>query len=508
MNLRSAVLYWRRPSGRARIPQLPHNAHRQPASVLESNRHRALSRLVLALDAVLVVAAMLVASWLHAQARHHLHVFRDPPSFDQLAVLPFLTMPLFVGWTAGFRLHRLYGRQWSALQLVAGMLQLHTAVFFSLSVLIFLTQTVVNRSLIGLFLACSFVLLLTERAALLAWQRFQYERGTGGERLLLVGGASDALHAFLEDVRGAAFGPRVVGRLVPADADLAAASPCEVPCLGSIGNFAQVMHREAVDHVVFFPPLHRPTDVASELGCCETLGVPASFAIELPHATAAAPRVVNRGRLPFVTLDVAPKSAAALAVKHGVDVLAAGAALVLLAPLLMVIGAAICATMGRPVFFVQERAGLYGRRFRMLKFRTMVRDAEGQQAGLRSRNEMSGPVFKVTRDPRITRLGLALRRSSMDELPQLVNVLLGHMSLVGPRPLPLSEQKAIVGWQRRRLSMKPGLTGLWQVSGRNSVDFEEWMRLDLEYVDRWSLASDLLILLRTIPAVLFARGAR
>jgi exopolysaccharide biosynthesis polyprenyl glycosylphosphotransferase len=324
----------------------------------------------------------------------------------------------------------------------------------------------------------------------------------------VAGGPSDALRAFLADARAAAFGPYVVGRLVPDGEPLASAGPQEPPCLGHLSDLPPLLHREAVDHVLFFPPLHRPSAAAAALDACELLGVPASFAVDLPHRSAAVPRVMARAGLPFVTFDVAPKSAAALAVKHGADVLAAAVALLLLAPVLLVIAAAVWATMGRPVLFVQERAGLYGRRFRMLKFRTMVRDAERQQGALRARNEMSGPVFKLTGDPRITRLGSALRRSSLDELPQLLNVLVGHMSLVGPRPLPLAEQKAIVGWQRRRLSMKPGLTGLWQVSGRSGVDFDEWMRLDMEYVDRWSLRSDLVILLRTLPAVLLGRGAR
>jgi len=156
---------------------------------------------------------------------------------------------------------------------------------------------------------------------------------------------------------------------------------------------------------------------------------------------------------------------------------------------------------------VQPRAGLYGRSFRMVKFRSMVQGAEAQRETLGDSNEMSGPVFKIKADPRVTRLGRVLRKTSLDELPQLFNVLNGSMSLVGPRPLPLMEQRQIRGWQRRRLSMKPGITGLWQVSGRNDLDFEEWMLLDLEYIDDWSLGLDLSILLRTLPVVLFGRGA-
>lgn len=475
---------------------------------MESHRHRALSQVVLALDALLVVTAMLVAAGLHALARRHLHLLRAPPSFDQYAVLPFVALPLFLAWTSGLGLNRLHDRAWTGWQLVAGLAKLHLAVFLSLSVLIFLTQSVINRSLVAVFLACSFGLLLAERAALVGWQRYQYARGAGRERLLIVGGASAALDEFLEASRSEPLGPLLVGRLVPDGEQPIAPGDAGLPMLGKVSELPDLLQSQVVDHVIFFPPLHRPAEVGWALGACETLGVPASFQVEVPSRAAATPRVVSRGRFPFVTFDVAPKPAAALAIKHGADAFLAAVALVLLAPLLIAISLCILAAMGRPIFFVQERAGLYGRRFRMFKFRTMARDAEARQAGLRALNEQVGPVFKLTADPRVTRLGTALRRASLDEIPQLFNVLLGQMSLVGPRPLPLREQEAIVGWQRRRLSMKPGLTGLWQVSGRSELGFDEWMRLDLEYIDHWSLLLDVQTLARTVPAVLLGRGAR
>ncbi|MBI5068463.1 MAG: exopolysaccharide biosynthesis polyprenyl glycosylphosphotransferase [Deltaproteobacteria bacterium] len=475
---------------------------------MESHRQRALARVVLAGDALLVVLAMALATGLHALARRTLPGFRVPPSFDQYALLPFLTLPLFLAWIAGFRMHRLHDRAWTLAQLALGLARVHVAVFLSLAVVIFLTRSILNRSLIAAFLACTYGLMLAERALLLSWRRYQHVHGPGRERLLLVGDDGEALRAFLDLLGAEPFRPAVVGLLRPEGAAAAGEAPEGLRTLGRVADLARVLHAEAVDQVLFFPPLHRPAEAVQALDQCELLGVPASFYVELPRTSTAAPRVVTRGSFPFVTFDVAPKSAAALAVKHGIDAVAAGLGLLLLSPLLIAAALAIWATMGRPVLFVQERAGLYGRRFRMYKFRTMRRDAEREQQALRGQNEMSGPVFKIARDPRITRLGHLLRRTSIDELPQLFNVLLGQMSLVGPRPLPLQEQQAIVGWQRRRLSMKPGLTGLWQVSGRSGIDFEHWMRLDLEYIDRWSLALDLQLLLRTIPAVFLARGAR
>jgi lipopolysaccharide/colanic/teichoic acid biosynthesis glycosyltransferase len=176
--------------------------------------------------------------------------------------------------------------------------------------------------------------------------------------------------------------------------------------------------------------------------------------------------------------------------------------------MLLACALAVRLTSSGPILFAQRRVGLNGRTFRLYKFRSMFADAETRRAHLQHLNEMSGPVFKMKRDPRVTAVGRSLRRLSLDELPQLWNVVRGDMSLVGPRPPIPEEVQGYVRWQRRRLSMKPGLTCLWQVNGRNQVGFDEWMKLDLAYIDNWSLKLDLQILLRTIPALLQARGAQ
>jgi lipopolysaccharide/colanic/teichoic acid biosynthesis glycosyltransferase len=211
--------------------------------------------------------------------------------------------------------------------------------------------------------------------------------------------------------------------------------------------------------------------------------------------------------LPFYGFSPALTRQSVLAAKRLLDL--GGAALLLLLglPFFGVIGLLVKLTSSGPVIFRQERAGFHGRRFWMYKFRTMVDGAEHMREQVAHLNAMSGPVFKAADDPRLTSVGRFLRKLSLDELPQLLNVLKGEMSLVGPRPLPVYEASRIKGAQRRRLAMRPGITGLWQVSGRNAVDFEGWMRLDLAYVDGWSLGLDLWILLRTIPAVLRAEGA-
>ena len=197
-----------------------------------------------------------------------------------------------------------------------------------------------------------------------------------------------------------------------------------------------------------------------------------------------------------------------LMVKRGMDIVGAILALIVLSPVFVITALAVKLTSPGPVLFRQPRYGYNRRRFPMYKFRTMVMDAEQKMAALEHLNEATGPVFKMKKDPRLTRIGGFLRATSIDELPQLFNVLLGHMSLVGPRPLPVRD---VVRFSEatlmRRFSVLPGMTGLWQVSGRSSLDFSEWIALDLKYIDNWSLLEDLRILLITVPVVLRGRGA-
>jgi lipopolysaccharide/colanic/teichoic acid biosynthesis glycosyltransferase len=182
--------------------------------------------------------------------------------------------------------------------------------------------------------------------------------------------------------------------------------------------------------------------------------------------------------------------------------------LILLSPLFLLVGLLIKLSSNGRVFFSQERVGLNKRQFRIHKFRTMVPNAEKMLAELESLNELSGPVFKIRNDPRLTSIGKYLRRTSIDELPQLYNVLKGDMSLVGPRPLPVRDYEGFnEDWQRRRFSIRPGITCIWQVNGRNSIPFDQWMEMDMRYVDEWSLWLDFKILARTIPAVLRGSGA-
>jgi lipopolysaccharide/colanic/teichoic acid biosynthesis glycosyltransferase len=255
-----------------------------------------------------------------------------------------------------------------------------------------------------------------------------------------------------------------------------------------------------IDEVVLSPRLSAER-IGDLVELCAEAGLPAFVPLDHgdnPELELPPPTIETVGHSHFVVYHRRLGNASTLLLKSMIDRVLAAVLIVLLSPLMLLVA----------LLHIRRRGGLYGRPFSMFKFRTMRLGAESEQAELAAKNEMDGPVFKIADDPRVTRLGRILRRTSLDELPQLFNVLVGQMSLVGPRPLVLPETAALHGGHRRRLAMRPGLTCLWQVSGRNDLTFAEWMTLDLEYVDTWSLALDFAILLRTVPAIISGRGAR
>ena len=277
--------------------------------------------------------------------------------------------------------------------------------------------------------------------------------------------------------------------------------------LGTIEEISSIVEDNAVDEVIFAlhrQELHRLENLLLQL---EEQGVRTRLALDLfPHARAKV-QVGTLEELPLLTYSTTPTSELRLFGKRLTDIAISLVVLGLALPAMLIIALVIKAVYGGTVLYRQTRCGLHGRRFTLFKFRTMVEDAEQQQRHLSHLNEMDGPVFKMKRDPRVTRLGRWLRRLSLDELPQLWNVLKGDMSLVGPRPPVPQEVSAYQRWQRRRLSMRPGLTCLWQIQGRNDLDFDRWMELDLEYIENWSPLLDIKILAKTIPVVLTGRGA-
>jgi len=282
-----------------------------------------------------------------------------------------------------------------------------------------------------------------------------------------------------------------------------------VAVLGDVDSLSVVLARTPIDQVFLTGPDWPVETLRAVADACEEQGVRLSMDANFLGLQTARAHLDDVEGQTVLSFSSTPVDADALLVKRFLDVVISASLLVLLAPVLLLVAVAVRLSDGGPALFSQTRAGLHGRPFRMFKFRSMVVDAEARRAELDGLNERDGPVFKISADPRITRLGAFLRRTSLDELPQLWNVLVGQMSLVGPRPPIPDEVLQYERWQRRRLSMKPGITCTWQVSGRgDEVDFEGWMRQDLDYIDNWSLMLDLSLLARTVPVVLRGRGAR
>lgn len=282
-----------------------------------------------------------------------------------------------------------------------------------------------------------------------------------------------------------------------------------MPDSSIVDRLNSVIAYHSVDEVLVALPMNKYGPLVETIvRHCEEQGIIVRVRAEMFNLQVARSYLDDLEGVPVMTIQSGPSDGWQLVIKRLIDIVGSVALLFALAPLFAVVILLIRMDSPGPVFFAQERVGFNKRRFRILKFRTMVDGSDHQQHMLEHLNEVEGPVFKIKNDPRVTRLGRFLRRFSIDELPQIVNVLKGDMSLVGPRPLPVRDVERIdIRWHKRRFSIKPGITCLWQVNGRSNIGFNEWVRMDLDYIDKWSLALDLLILMKTIPAVFKGPGA-
>lgn len=363
------------------------------------------------------------------------------------------------------------------------------------SVIFFFKQSP-SRIVFIVFVPAFFLLLLLREEIFFRFRIFRRQAEHYSVRLLLVTESPEGSDRWINLFSDAPVGVRIT-RTFPAES-------------GSIADFTKALHEDSAGIVLFEVGTRHMNWTAQAIKACEEEGVEAWLSTDFVGtqiARAQFEEIMNRNLLVFRSTRAGTWQSVAKAL---LDRITSTLLLILLSPLFLLIWIAIKLESPGPVFFKQRRSGRHGDPFTMYKFRTMHSDAEMRKAELEALNEMSGPVFKIKKDPRVTRVGSFLRFTSLDELPQLINVFLGQMSLVGPRPLPTYETLAMTAnAQRRRLSVTPGMTCLWQISGRNEVtDFADWVRLDLEYIDQWSLWLDFQILLRTIPAVLFGRGAR
>ncbi len=362
----------------------------------------------------------------------------------------------------------------------------------------------VSRLMLGLFALLSIPAVLAVRAVV---RRFVLN-GASRRHVVIAGGFDEVRQAANLVAGHQEWGLTVTGVISDGTWRVdQAATPA--PPLGAVHQLGAILRLNVIDEILVVPSRERLDQVNEILARCEEEGVLARVMLNFLTTSASHVTLEELGGVPLISFSTAPKDEVLLLVRRVVDVAFSAVLLAVLSPLFLAVAAIVKITSpGGPVLFRQQRAGLHGRHFCMLKFRSMIPDAEMLKPALAGYNEMDGPAFKITNDPRVTAFGRFIRKTSFDELPQLWNILKGEMSFVGPRPVPVEEAAQYQPWQRRRLSMKPGLTCLWQIQGRNELTFEEWMRLDLEYIDNWSLWLDVKIALLTIPAVLLGRGAK
>jgi exopolysaccharide biosynthesis polyprenyl glycosylphosphotransferase len=368
-----------------------------------------------------------------------------------------------------------------------------------------------SRSWFGLFVALDAALLLSEKLGLRSLARYVRAKGMNYRTIVVVGTGRRAREIVRLIEEHKYWGYKILGFI--SDGHRVPNGMGGYKVLGNLADLKRMIEQgtgrngEAIDEIVFAVTRRQLEASRSIFRVCEELGIRTRIAINFFPTRNARVEFEELDGVPMVSFATTPSNATHLAIKRALDVVLAVGLLVLLAPMLVVTALAIRLSSPGSVLFHQERIGLNGRIFTLYKFRTMIEDAHRKRVEVSHLNEMAGPVFKMKADPRVTVVGRFLRKFSLDELPQLWNVLKGDMSLVGPRP-PIPEEVSLYErWQKRRLSMKPGLTCLWQISGRNNVDFDRWMELDLQYIDNWSPSLDLKILLRTIPVVLSGRGA-
>jgi exopolysaccharide biosynthesis polyprenyl glycosylphosphotransferase len=461
-------------------------------------------------DFIIICAAFLAAY--HARSSlvfwNDLLGLRIPFEGEMLAPLKDYLMVLVIallGYTFCLNAMGAYSsmRLSSILRLLRISISSSLIVFTILAAALFLLKLDLSRSFIGLF--CSFVAILLglERYLVLKLLRYWRRKGRNFRNILIcgVGEQADRLCQEISKRPELGIGVRAFADLSKTSGEQG--SKGQAPVFSGLDAAAKVLEDFAIDEVIFTDVVEVMPEVSKMIDRCSEQGIRTTIAADLFSVGIINSGISYFGGIPLIHYQTPPGDGWELSLKRGIDIVVSF--------LLSAIAIKFLngdANKG-PVLFKQKRVGLNGRIFSLYKFRSMYDDAETQKKKLMQANEMQGPTFKLSEDPRITPVGRLLRRFSIDELPQLWNVLRGDMSLVGPRPPIPGEVSMYERTDRRRLSMRPGLTCTWQVSGRNNIkEFETWVKLDLDYIDNWSLSNDLILLIRTIPAVLFGVGAR
>ncbi|HKZ17209.1 MAG TPA: sugar transferase [Geobacteraceae bacterium] len=461
-----------------------------------------IQRTAVCIDAAVVGMAFMVAFVIRDYPESHsLHGL---PSFSEclpmlVFVVPLWAMALWVFGAYASMREKGFGKTFWA------VFEASLAATFVFSTAGFLMNLdILSRTFVLTLFVTTVSMLTIEKWVTLLFLRNIRRKGHDCRVALIVGSGTRALK-FTEMIeRHSEWGIRILGYID--EPEMMGKTVGKGRVIGTLDDMARIIDKNVVDEVIFTMPRAWLDRLDGYIRICEKTGVKATVAFDLFDTAIARPLIREVDGWPLLTLDSTPHDFLHLSLKRCLDLAGSALGLLILSPLFLLITAAVKATSKGPVFFSQTRCGLNGRQFRILKFRTMVINAEKKLDELKRLNELEGPVFKIRHDPRITAVGRLLRKTSLDELPQLINVFRGDMSLVGPRPPIPSEVDRYERWQRRRLSMRPGITCIHEVAARNEKDFNKWMKLDLEYIDNWSFGLDFRILTMTVLAVVRGTG--
>jgi len=469
-------------------------------------KERIRSGFVFILDLILTASAFLVAFW----ARDALHAYFPLGRINVFFEFHMrLLLVIICLWSLLFLITKLY-ETFKTKTLFQETFAVFKVVFVGSFIIgfgvFFLRYFMISRAVMVFFGLLNFLFLVGERIVIRGIVKYRRSKGWGLLNIIVVGTGKEAEEIAEVIDQQHHWNLRLVG-FVAIDGKGHRETIKGYPVLGGRDDFPRIVNENVVDEVIFAVTRQSMERLGDLFLLCEEEGIKTRVTLNFfPHIFSQI-FLERLQDIPLLTFSTTPANEFALFTKRVMDIVISSVCLIVLSPLFLIVSLLIKMTSEGPVFFKQDRSGLYYRTFTMYKFRSMVVDAEERKRDLRHLNEMDGPIFKIRNDPRITGIGEWIRKTSIDELPQLINVLKGEMSLVGPRPHPVEEVREYTSWQRRRLSMKPGITGLWQIGGRSDTTFAESMKHDLNYIDNWSLWLDIKILLRTIPAILSGKGA-
>lgn len=417
-----------------------------------------------------------------------------------------LILPIWLGLLIKFGMYNDF-RTRSYRKTVVIIMKVGILSFFALSSIIFIQKyQLTSRFYIGSFTIISMILLLIGKRILSIILALIHKRGYSQINLLIVGTGRRAREFIRAIKENNNWGLHIIG-LIDDEYGMFGKKIEGYRVLGRLQDIPAIIRWKIIDRVIFVVPRLWLNRLDGVILACEREGIATSISMDLYDLRIATIRQTDFNGFPLLEFETFSAKEWQLFIKRAFDVVVSIAAIILASPIFLITALIIKITSPGPTFFTQTRSGVKGRKFTLFKFRSMHVNAEMKKRELEKANEMDGPVFKILRDPRITKFGRFIRKFSIDELPQLLNVLKGDMSIVGPRPpLPI-EVELYQLWQRRRLSLKPGLTCIWQVSGRNKISFNKWMEMDLKYIDEWSLWLDFKIFLKTFFVVIFGYGA-